>query len=203
MKYKKFCNLKFILMLAVTALILPAAAAAQKEMNAEPAGGKTVYTGTIVTFSGRTLPFTMELDGRTTAGDAKKALRKLNLNGQEGFQKAVGKQDLGYFALDGSVGHRLRYVASDETDTGQQKIVAVFERWLKPFEIRYGTRSADYPFTYIELFVGRDGKGSGTIIGAARVRADKQNGNSLGFENFGAYPAKIIGLRMSRENIKD
>src|SRR5256885_10035521 len=34
-----------------------------------------------------------------------------------------------------------------------RKITVLFERWLKMFEVRNGTRSEDYPFTYLELFI--------------------------------------------------
>lgn len=107
--------------------------------------------------------------------------------------KAIEKRKLGYFALEGQVGQHIKYVTETRTETGR-KIVAVVERWIKPFELRYGSRSVDYPFTYIELLIDNNGKGAGSLIGAARVKINKKHKNMPNFENFGAYPAKLIGV---------
>ena len=64
------------------------------------------------------------------------------------------------------------------------------------FELRYGTRSQDYPFTYIELFINDNGKGEGSLIGLAKVYFDKKNSNTLEIENFGTYPAKLMGVEL-------
>jgi len=61
------------------------------------------------------------------------------------------------------------------------------------YEERYGTRSTDYPFSYVELIVDRNGHGQGTFIPAARVRFNKKN--EVEVENFGIYPARLSGVR--------
>lgn len=200
MKNKSYFKVKILLILAVFSLALPLTISAQKKAKNESSADKTIYTGTIVTTNGRTPSFTMEIKGLTSESDAKNDLNALKSKGQDGFQKAIEKQDLGYFALDGQTGQTLKFVTETKTDSGT-KIVAVFDRWLQPFELRYGTRSTDYPFTYIELFFDNNGKGSGMAIGAAQVRVDKKNPNSLEFENFGALPAKLIGVQMSKKEL--
>ena len=161
--------------------------------------GKTRFTGAIVTLNGNTPTFTLEISGRTFDKEVKNDLKILKSKGQSGFSEAIEKQNLGYFALENQVGQTLKYVTADKTASGT-KIVAVFERWIEPFELRTGSISTDYPFTFVELFIDNDGNGSGTIIGAARVKIDEKKPNSLGFEDFGAYPAKLIGIQISREN---
>lgn len=197
MKTKKHILFKFLTMLFIFSTVLSVSISAQKKMKNE-SSQNTKYTGTIVTTNGQTLPFTMEIRGMTSDVDAKNNLQMLKSKGQDGFQKAIEKENLGYFALDGDVGQTLRYVRETKTADGT-KSVAVFERWLKPFELRYGTRSSDYPFTYIEIFTDNEGKSTGFAIGAARVQTDKKNPNSIDFENFGALPARLIGLQMKSE----
>lgn len=196
MKIKSYKNVKLLLALAVLSLVLPLTVSAQKKAESNPA--KTNYRGTILTTNGLTLPFTMEVRGLTSDADATNDLQMLKAKGQEGFQKAIEKQDLGYFALDGDVGQTLRYVRETKTSDGM-KLVAVFERWLKPFEIRYGTRSSDYPFTYIEIFTDNEGRSNGFAIGAARVQTVKNDPTAIEFENFGALPAKLLGVKMKSE----
>jgi glycosyltransferase involved in cell wall biosynthesis len=64
------------------------------------------------------------------------------------------------------------------------------------FEVRNATRSRDYPFTYIELFVDDNGKGEGSLVGLAKLSADKQNPNTFDIENFGTYAAKLMGVEL-------
>jgi hypothetical protein len=187
-------------MLAVFSLALPMTIAAQKKTKNERSKGDMTFTGTVVTTNGQTLSFTMKIKGLTSDSDIKSNLETLKSDGQDGFQKAINKQDLGYFALNGQTGQTLKYVTQTKTDEGT-KIVAVFERWLQPFEVRFGTRSTDYPFTYIELVFNEKEEGSGMIIGAARVQIDKKNPGSLDFENFGAFPAKLIGVQISKKDL--
>ena len=66
------------------------------------------------------------------------------------------------------------------------------------YELRYGTRSQDYPFSYIEMFIDGNGKGEGTFIPAAKIYFDKKNGNQLDVENFGIYPARLTGVRLHK-----
>jgi hypothetical protein len=199
MKIKKYFTIKFLLTVAVLSMAFPLAISAQKSKKSEDFAGKIKFTGTVVTFNGRSQGFTLDIKGLTSDSDVKSDLDALKSKGQDGFQEAIEKQDLGYFALDGQIGQNLKFVTETKTDEGT-KIVAVFERWLQPFELRYGTRSTDYPFTYIEIFIDNNGKGSGMAIGAARLQIDKNNPNSLEFENFGTFPAKLIGVQMSNKN---
>lgn len=94
---------------------------------------------------------------------------------------------------EGQVGRDLNFILETQTENGR-KITILFERWLQMFELRYGTRSQDYPFAYLELFINDNGKGEGSLIGLAKVSFDKKNPNNLDIENFGTYPAKLMGV---------
>ena len=70
-----------------------------------------------------------------------------------------------------------------------------YERNINFYELRYGARSQDYRIGYAEIFLERNGKGQGTLIAAARVRL--KDGNTWEVEDFGVFPAKLMGLRSS------
>jgi hypothetical protein len=98
---------------------------------------------------------------------------------------------LGTIQFEG-LGRDINVVREKQTEAGR-KITIVFERWLQFFELRYGTRSVDYPFTYIELYINAQGKGEGTMIGAARISWDKKK-DAIDVENFATYPLRLVNV---------
>lgn len=160
---------------------------------------KEVYTGLAVAvggqFGGASRPFTLEVTGYTPNDEVQHHFQVLRTQGQDDFMKAIENKKLGFFAFDGQVGRDLNFILETQTENGR-KITILFERWLQMFEVRYGTRSQDYPFAYIELFINDNGKGEGSLIGLAKVSFDKKNPNNLDIENFGTYPARLMGVEL-------
>jgi hypothetical protein len=160
---------------------------------------KEVYTGNAVAiggqFGGASRPFTLEVTGYTPDEEVQQDFQILRTQGQDDFMKAIRNKKLGFLAFDGQVGRDLNFILETQTENGR-KITILFERWLQMFEVRYGTRSQDYPFTYVELFINDHGKGEGSLIGLAKVTFDKKNPNNLDIENFGTYPAKLMGVEL-------
>ena len=160
---------------------------------------KETYTGTIVGIGGRlggvTRPFTLTIEGHTSSEEAERFASILKSEGPDGLLKAIRKQKLGRFSVDGEVGRDVNVVRERKTEDGR-KITIVFERWLQMFEVRYGTRSENYPFTYIEMYIGDNGKGEGTLIPAARIYFDKKEENTIAIENFGIYPARLSNVQL-------
>lgn len=66
----------------------------------------------------------------------------IRAQGQDDFIRAISHKKLGSFSLDGQVGRDLRFVKQSQTEKGR-KITILFERWLRLFEVKYGTRSQD------------------------------------------------------------
>ena len=161
--------------------------------------GKEVYTGAAVAvggqFGGASRPFTLEITGYTPDENVQQNFQVLRTQGQDDFMKAIKNKKLGFFAFDGQVGRDLNFILETQTENGR-KITILFERWLQMFEVRFGTRSQDYPFAYIELFINDNGKGEGSLIGLAKVSFDKKNPNNLDIENFGTYPARLMGVEL-------
>ena len=160
---------------------------------------KEVYTGSVVAiggqFGGASRPFTLEITGYTPGDEVQHDFEILRSQGQDDFIKAISHKKLGSFSVDGQVGRDLRFVQETQTEKGR-RITILFERWLRMFEVQYGTRSQDYPFTYIELFVNDNGKGEGSVVGLAKVSVDKKNPITLDIENYGTYAAKLMGVEL-------
>src|SRR5262245_36744979 len=162
-------------------------------------GVKEVFTGTIVGIGGAlggvSRPFMMEINGVTPDVEIEHFAQILTNGGQDALLKAVSKERKGYFAVDGNVGRDLKVVRIAGTPSGRH-ITALFDRWERMYELRYGTRSLDYPFTYIEVFVDDNGHGEGSLTAAAKVYFNKKEQNGLDVENFGIYPARLMGVQL-------
>jgi hypothetical protein len=187
-----------ILTLLAIVIIAPPTAPGQSGNEGAAKNQKETFTGTLIgiggPLAGRSTPFTFTIKGVTSDQDAQRYVGLLAEKGQDGLMSAVKDQKLGTFALSGQVGRDVNVVRIHRTETGR-KITILFERWLNLFELRYGTRSEDYPFTYAEIYVDAQGKGEGTLIPAARIRFDK-NEQGVEIENFGIYPARLTGIRV-------
>jgi hypothetical protein len=157
---------------------------------------KEMFTGTVVGMGpgGNMVSrgFTLTIEGYTSDEDARKFARILESQGEKALLNTIAKEKKGTFSLDGQLGHDINTVRAHQNPTGHTYTI-VFERWLSFFEARYGTRSEDYPFTYIELFVDETKGMGGTLLPAAKIRFNKQN--VIEIENFGIYPAQLMGVR--------
>ena len=157
---------------------------------------KEVFTGTVVGMGpgGNMVArgFTLTIEGYTSDVDARKFAGILKSQGEDALLKAITKEKKGTFVLDGQIGHDINTVRVHQNPNGRTYTI-VFERWLSFFEVRYGTRSEDYPFTYIELFVDETKGMGGTLLAAAKIRFNKEN--AIEIDNFGIYPAQLMGVR--------
>src|SRR5207253_3958010 len=167
-------------------LILPNA---RSHASANPSAPlREVYTGTVIGVGGQlggvSRPFTLTIEGHTSDLEARRDVAILAEGRQDALLRALRDKRLGYFSLGGQLGRDLNFVQETPTANGGRRITVLFERWLNLYEVRYGTRSEDYPFTYIELLIDRAGKGEGSLIPAAKIYFDKQHGNQVDVENF-------------------
>ena len=177
--------------------VLMAAAAATAQRGTTLTGTAVIYGSG---FNTRTItrPFTMIINGRTSAADASRYLRTLQSGGQDDLLREIGGNDLGRFSLGGSVGVPLNAVVVDR-ENGETRIRAVFRRWMGFGELRRGYRSTDYPFGYVEIHLDDRGNGDGTFIPAARIRfrsARNGNADTVEIEDFGTFPGRLMGVRL-------
>jgi hypothetical protein len=199
MRPGKLFGLPFTLCLLLTAtLLLPSgvhAKTAKRRAVAAALAGQTV-TGTVVGISGRlagrSFPFTLRVNNYTTAEDAESLNSALRSGGQDALMGVLTKLDAGRIALGNNVGVTANAVFATPSENGGTKLTVLFQRNVGIFELRYGTRSSDYRFGYAELYLDARGRGEGTYIPAAKVRLE---GNNWVVEDFGAFPARLIGLR--------
>jgi hypothetical protein len=183
--------------LCLTAASAPATQA--KVARAARQASRQYVQGTVVGISGRlagrSRPFSLLVNNYTSPDDVARLDEALRSGGQEELLRVLSRLNAGRVSVGNNVGVRANAVISTPTAEGGTKLTVLFERNVNIYELRAGTRSQDYRFGYAEIFLDGRGRGEGTFIPAAKVRL--RDGNTWEVEDFGAFPARLMGLRAS------
>jgi hypothetical protein len=91
-----------------------------------------------------------------------------------------------------SLGYDLHYAQQTPTEEGGRRIVLATDRPIGFWELTRNARTVDYPFTVIQMEIGRDGRGTGTLSYATKVIAA---GKSIILENFATSPVMLTEVR--------
>lgn len=153
--------------------------------------------GTVVGIGGHSAgssrPFRLIVNSYTSPGDIERLNSALRQGGDDELLRVLSGMKAGRIQVGNNVGVEANAVISTPQAEGGRKLTVLFERNINFFELRRGTRSTDYPFGYAEIFLDHRGRGEGTFIPVARVRL--RDGNTWEVEDFGVFPARIMGVR--------
>ncbi len=167
------------------------------ELSAQDRTSNQRINGTVVgiggRFAGRSWPFSLTVNRYTSEGEVREMSEAIQ-RGEDQLLKTLSQMNAGRIQVGSNVGVRANAIIAVPWENGT-RITVLFERNVNFYELRYGTRSQDYRFGYAEMFLDSNGKGQGTFIPAARVRLKKAN--TWEVEDFGVYPARLMGLRSS------
>jgi hypothetical protein len=160
-----------------------------------PLEGRTI-TGTAYFIGGRTrarsLSFRLIINRLTTPSEIEELNAALKSGGQDGLLRVLTRRNGGRIQIGSGVGVAANAIIA--TPLGDRtKLTVLYERTLQFSELRYGTRSSDYRFGYAELYLGPGGN-EGMLIPAAYIRL--RDGNTWEVEDFGIYPARLMGLQV-------
>lgn len=144
-------------------------------------------------YAGRSLPFSLIISRYTSPAEVTE-LNEARQRGEDELLSALSKMTAGRIQIGNSVGVPANAIIAVPWEGGT-KLTVIYQRNINFFELRYGSRSADYRFGYAELLLDQNGKGQGTLIPAARVKLE--NGTQWVVEDFGVFPARLMGLRSS------
>ena len=184
--------LAILLLLGITAFIAQPTASAQRG-----AFSGTTITGTVYFVGGprpgRSLPFRLTVDRLTTTEEISQLNAALQSGSQDGLMRTLERMKAGRIEVGNGVGLPANAIMATDDGEGRTKLTVLYQRDVRFNELRYGTRSTMYPFGYAEIYVGR-GEDQGMLIPAARVRL--RDGNTWEVEDFGVFPARLMGLRV-------
>ena len=95
-----------------------------------------------------------------------------------------------------SLGYDLRFAQQTPTEEGGRRIVLATDRPIGFWEATRRPRTFDYPFTVIQMQIGRDGHGTGTLSYATKIQA---HGNVIELEHFATSPVMLTDIRAEKE----
>jgi hypothetical protein len=88
------------------------------------------------------------------------------------------------------LGWDLKYTWTTPLPEGGHRVVIALDRYMSFREVRNQSRTVDYPFTLIEIRLGKDGKGQGKMAYAAKITFDKKK-NTVELENYSSEPVRL------------
>jgi len=100
------------------------------------------------------------------------------------------KPRCGYARTSNSLGWDIQFARETQLEDGTRKIVLATDRPIAFWEARNNPRSADYEFSLAEIHIGKDGKGQGKAITAAKLSFNRQT-NTLEIENYQREPVRL------------
>jgi hypothetical protein len=160
------------------------------------AAANQYVTGTVVgiggRMAGRSRPFTLIINNYSSADDVERLNAALRSGGQDALMHDLSRLSAGRLSLGNNVGVTANAIIATPTAEGRTKLTVLYERNVNFYELRYGARSQDYRFGYAEMYLDSAGKGEGTFIPAAKVKLE---GDTWVVEDFGEFPARLMGLR--------
>jgi hypothetical protein len=96
-----------------------------------------------------------------------------------------------------SIAYDLRFAHESPGEDGGRRIVLATDRPIGFWEARARPRTIDYPFTVIQMQIGADGKGKGTLSYATKIVA---RGNVIELENFATSPVMLTEITSEKRS---
>lgn len=137
----------------------------------------------------------IHIDRWSSAAESGRLMTILKEKGTDALLDAL--QDLkpvGSIRTPGNLAYDLRYALAQPGEDGGQRIFLATDRAISYWEAVNRPRTIDYPFTFIELRVNKDGEGEGKLALATKVMVSR-DGSTLELENYQTQPIQLNQLR--------
>ena len=150
--------------------------------------------------TGRTGPVQISVTRWSTPAERATLQQTLFKKGQEALLDTLrDMRSVGRISTPGNIGWDLRYAEQRPLPDGGREIILATDRPMSFWEIVNQPRSAQYPFTWIQFRVGRDGKGEGKVAVAARITGEKAD-DLIEVEDFAISPVRLQNITSSKSN---
>ena len=104
-------------------------------------------------------------------------------------------RSVGTIRTPDSLAYDLRYASQRPGDDGGRQIVLATDWPIGFWEAVRQPRTIQYPFTVIQMQMGREGNGKGTLSYATKIVA---RSDTVEFENFATQPIMLTEIRSKR-----
>jgi len=127
--------------------------------------------------------------------------------GQDALLRALQKMpDHGRISIPGwtgpdphnaRLGWTLHYAYVTPGEDGGYRVGIATDRYIGMWEARNQPRTIDYPFSLIEIRLGKDGKGVGKMTVATKIEFDKKK-KQLVLENYSSEPVRLNEVKIEK-----
>ena len=127
--------------------------------------------------------------------------------GQDALLRALQKMpDHGRISIPGwqgpdphnaRLGWVLHYAYETPGEDGGYRIGIATDRYIGMWEARNQPRTIDYPFSLLELRIGKDGKGVGKMAVATKIDYDKKK-KQIVLENYSSEPVRLNEVKIEK-----
>jgi hypothetical protein len=183
--------------LAVAALVTASATA----WAVAPAGRETFTAFAVDIGSSRRATSSshvrITIDRWSTEAERRRLVSAFTEGGEDALLKELQKmKPLGRISTPDSIGYDLRYAHQIPLASGGRRILIATDRPLSYWESVNRPRSADYPYTFVEMRLDANGKGQGKMTVATKVNAF---GDTIELENYDLTPVQLSNIQASRK----
>ena len=183
--------------IALTTWLLALLAGAPAAAQSNEPGMK--FTATAVNMSGvgrtGTSQVDIVIDRWSSEAERERLTRTFLEQGPEKLLDALqDTRPVGYIRTPESLGWDLRFATRIPDEEGGARIIIVTDRRMSFREAATRPRSADYPFTLIELRVDKEGNGEGRASVATKITLNKRT-NVVELEDFATQPVMLKNIR--------
>jgi len=142
-------------------------------------------------------PVDITISQWTSEADRDKLMTLFKEKGEKALLSALQDQKpVGTINTPGNVAYDLRYAREMTTAEGQRRIILATDRPIGFWEASNQPRSADYPFTVIEMRLDKSGNGEGKLSYATKLTLEN---NTLVIENWANQPVMLNQIKSQKK----
>jgi hypothetical protein len=168
--------------------------------NAQTHGQREHFTANAVDLnSGRTGPIEISITRWSTEAERLQLQQVLFKKGQDALLEELrDMRSVGRIYTAGSIGYDLRYAQQRTLPEGGREFIVATDRPMSFREIVNQPRSAQYPFTWAQFRIGKDGTGEGKLAVAARITGEEAD-DLIEVEDFAIQPVRLQSIRARKD----
>lgn len=122
----------------------------------------------------------------------------LGAHGDTGLLQALrASPRVGTFRSANSLAWDLHLAREQALPDGGRRIVLVTDRPISQWEANHTTPLTRYPFSAVELQLDKDGKGTGKVSVATKVRLSP-DGQEIQLDSYSSEPVRLLGVKEAK-----
>ena len=178
-----------VLSVAAAALLVTTAPRAGAQTMGDPEEFTTFAVNMGAYVVGTTANVIITVNRWTQPAERDRLFTLLREKGERAFFEAIqDAKRAGSLRTPDRVGYELRFAMEEPAEDGGRRILIATDRPISFYEATSRPPSFDYPLTVIEMRLGPDGKGEGTMSVAAKLIPA---GKNIVIENYDTQPVRL------------